>query len=156
MWIAALVIPECLDPTSLPGIVMLYQNHGLVLLDIVFYMVRTYAYGLHRKKLILLGKWPYAKKDTKYNKNRTVSFCVAGTIARRPVGYCVTLSHTTRPEHPIVCQVPFPSPPGPTIYSPGVSVIHHHTPGHTELVNDIPAGTVMCTGCDSELECGGI
>jgi hypothetical protein len=31
-------------------------------------MVRTFAYGLHRKKLIFLGKWPYAKEDKKYSK----------------------------------------------------------------------------------------
>ena len=45
-----------LDPSSMPEIVDLYQKHGMAVLDIVFHMTRTYAYGLHRKQLILRGK----------------------------------------------------------------------------------------------------
>ena len=52
-----------LDPTSLPPITSLYQSFGFIILELVFYMARTFAYGLHRKKLILLGKWPYSSRN---------------------------------------------------------------------------------------------
>ena len=52
-----------LDPTSLPEVVRIWQQYGPEVLDIIFYMTRTYTYGLHRKKLILVGRWPYATKN---------------------------------------------------------------------------------------------
>ena len=52
-----------LDPTSLPEIVRLWQIFGQQVLDIVFYLTRTFAYVLHRKKLILVEKWPFATKN---------------------------------------------------------------------------------------------
>ena len=52
-----------LDPSSVNAILKLYQSFGMQVLKIVFSMCRTYAYGSHRKKLILVGKWPYATRD---------------------------------------------------------------------------------------------
>ena len=52
-----------LDPTSLPEIIRLWQTCGPEILAIVFYLTRTFVYALHRKKLILIGKWPYATKN---------------------------------------------------------------------------------------------
>ena len=56
--------------------------------DIVFAMVRTYAYGLHRKKLILVGKWPYATINENCN-NHDNQIAVAGTLT------------VTRPDEPL-------------------------------------------------------
>ena len=95
-----------LDPSSLPEIISLYQVYGMFILDIVFYMVRTFAYGLHRKKLILLGKWPYAKEDKKYSKpkDQINTLSVAATIARRPDVCYVPPHHASSQEHQIVAM----------------------------------------------------
>ena len=47
-----------LDPSLFPGIFTLWESHGQPLLDHVYYLTRTYAYYLHREKLISLGRWP--------------------------------------------------------------------------------------------------
>ena len=52
-------------------------------LDLVLYMTRSYAYGLHRRKLILTGKWPYSFKnpDCYFAKNfNFLTFSFAGTL----------------------------------------------------------------------------
>ena len=59
-----------LDPSALPPIVELYQRYGKCVLDIVFYITRTLAYGLHRKKLIILGKWPYSVRNENCHQNK--------------------------------------------------------------------------------------
>ena len=56
-----------LDSTAVPEIITLTQVYGLAVLDIVLYLTRTYVYGLHRKKLILMGKWPYAVNNSDFS-----------------------------------------------------------------------------------------
>ena len=56
-----------LDPISIPEIIRLCQALGWQALECLFYMIRTYAYGLHRKKLIIIGKWPYSTKNENCN-----------------------------------------------------------------------------------------
>ena len=52
-----------LDPTAIPEVDHLIVLYGMPVLGTIFYMARTYAYGLHRKKLIILGRWPYATNN---------------------------------------------------------------------------------------------
>ena len=52
-----------LDCTTFPEIIRLHQTYGKVVQDMVLYMTRTFTYGLHRKKQILLGKWPYSTNN---------------------------------------------------------------------------------------------
>ena len=96
-----------LDPTSMPEIISLHNMHGKVVFDMVLYMARTYVYGLHRKKLILAGKWPYASKNENCNDHINQN-AVAGTltvtrpnvpITRCPSGHLTTM--TTRYEEDI-------------------------------------------------------
>ena len=47
-----------LDPSLFDGITMLWEIHGQPILDHVYYLTRTYAYYLHRERLIMLGRWP--------------------------------------------------------------------------------------------------
>ena len=116
-----------LDPTSMPDIVGLYQKHGMAVLDIVFYMTRTYAYGLHRKQLILRGKWPFSMKgENNCLKDQTNILPVSGptassldasseplptsTIARRPEVCCVPTLHTITSDHQCTSHVHHTSP----------------------------------------------
>ena len=71
-----------LDPTSLPQIINLYQNNGSGVLEIIFSMTRTFAHGLHRKKLIIIGKWPYSNKNE--NCYPSYNATVAGDLLGGP------------------------------------------------------------------------
>ena len=68
-----------LDPTSMPEIINLYQNLGTDILNTVFYMTRTYAYCIHRKKQILIGRWPYATRNPD-SRNIPSNRPVSGTV----------------------------------------------------------------------------
>ena len=59
-----------LDPSMFNGIIMLWEVHGQVILDHVYYLTRTYAYYLHREKLILHGRWPgdFGRRQTPKDK----------------------------------------------------------------------------------------
>ena len=111
----------------MPEIVDLYQKHGMAVLDIVFHMTRTYAYGLHRKQLILRGKWPFSMKGDNYCLNdQTYNLSVSGptamsldacceplptsTIARRPEVCCVPQHHANNSEQQFTSQLPYTSP----------------------------------------------
>ena len=47
-----------LDPCLVPAILALCNQHGKELFDHVFYLTRTFAYYMHRAKMISLGRWP--------------------------------------------------------------------------------------------------
>ena len=47
-----------LDPCLLPAILALCIQHGKELFDHVYYLTRTFAYYMHRAKMISLGRWP--------------------------------------------------------------------------------------------------
>ena len=68
-----------LDPISIPEIVQLCQALGWQALECLFYMIRTYAYGLHRKKLIIIGKWPYSTKNENCNVQSNL-LSVSGSV----------------------------------------------------------------------------
>ena len=109
-----------LDPSSLPQIICLYQNFGTEIHDLVFYMTRTYAYGLHRKKLILLGKWPYSTKNENCFPplNRTTNSFVSGA----PDGCPGDPLAIARGEDPLG-----PSSINSTVQSPTVNCSYHHS-----------------------------
>ena len=62
-----------LDPCVFPEIITLGQVFGQTLVDHVLYLTRTYAYYLHRRKLILTDKWPLQnpKKSKKFPPQMT-------------------------------------------------------------------------------------
>ena len=69
-----------LDCVAVPEIISLYQTHGMAVLDTALYITRTYAYYIHRKKLILTGKWPYTAKDSDCSHlNQLSKTYIAGT-----------------------------------------------------------------------------
>ena len=118
-----------LDPTSIPAIISLYQTNGVAVIDDVFFMTRTFAYALHRKKLILTGKWPYSTKNENFcpdNSEYSNSLIIAGSTATTPDGSdvppmtssCQPLSHnicliSTSDAH-YVCQANSPQQSDPT------------------------------------------
>lgn len=78
-----------LDPMAFPEIVSLAQVHGSPLLELVFFMTRTYAYSIHRQKMILIGKWPSGrdipKLDPKSKIYKINQFSLSGsTLAEGP------------------------------------------------------------------------
>ena len=47
-----------LDPATFPDIISLSQQFGPKIIEQVFYLVRTFAFYIHKQKLIILGRWP--------------------------------------------------------------------------------------------------
>ena len=70
----------------MPPIIALYQSFGIDVINIVLYMTRTFAYGLHRRKQILIGRWPYSTKNPDCTSSDIVfhlPYSVAGSQAER-------------------------------------------------------------------------
>ena len=72
-----------LDCVAMPPIITLYQTYGMEVLRLVLHMTRTYAYGLHRRKQILLGRWPFSTRnpDCKNTDSKYLKCSVAGSPA---------------------------------------------------------------------------
>ena len=47
-----------LDPCLIPAVNVLCASRGITVLTHVYYLARTFAYYMHRAKLISLGRWP--------------------------------------------------------------------------------------------------
>ena len=97
----------------MPEIIQLSQDIGWQVIETVFYMYRTYAYGLHRKKLIVVGKWPYSTRNENcIIQNNLPSVSGAATVTKRtdcPLT-CCTVSQWPVQTDMLVSSVP-PSPP---------------------------------------------
>ena len=66
----SVLVQFILDPSTFPGIITLWEIHGQPLLEHVFYLTRTYAYYMHREKLISIGRWPGDPGRRKINLSR--------------------------------------------------------------------------------------
>ena len=51
------IVSFILDPSSNPEIIGLSQSCGSPLLELVFYLTRSWAYSIHREKMIQTGRW---------------------------------------------------------------------------------------------------
>ena len=150
----------------MPEISPLFEEHGSEVLDIVFYMSRTYAYGLHRKKLILIGKWPYSTRNENcYNTpSQTNSSVVSGSMREpeahtsksrtinlhdRPALYCDQLQASHNSDRQLVCdngghdQLHVIKQQSESL---SVARLHHHVHGHVHpshgpiVSSDVHAG----------------
>ena len=52
-----------LDSTASPDLLSLTQMHGPEIMDRVLYLTRTWAFSIHKHKLMLLGRWPEFKNN---------------------------------------------------------------------------------------------
>jgi hypothetical protein len=60
-----------LDCLSCPQLMSLVKVYGQTVQDLVLYLTRTWAYSIHRQKLILLGSWPVGAAHSKTNNQDT-------------------------------------------------------------------------------------
>ena len=72
-----------LDCAAMPPIITLYQTHGMEVLRLVLHMTRTFAYGIHRRKQILIGRWPFRTRnpDCQNIDSKYLIYSVAGSPA---------------------------------------------------------------------------
>ena len=56
-----------LDCMSNPTILQLVQLYGQTVEEVVLYLTRTWAFSIHRQKMILLGRWPPGGSQTTPN-----------------------------------------------------------------------------------------
>ena len=99
-----------LDPTVFDGITMLTEIYGYPFLSHVHYLTRTYAYYLHRQRLIVLDKWPgdFGRKTKVPNVNiiqpnhDSISGFPINTnnsaLSRLPASQCSSVTTTTSPS----------------------------------------------------------
>lgn len=63
-----------LNPSTNPEMIVLVQLYGEPLLRHVMYLTRTFAFSMHRKKLILTGRWPYSgRKEQQRNNQNSIN-----------------------------------------------------------------------------------
>ena len=86
-----------LDPSQFPAILAIWKSLGQNIMNHTYYLTRTFAYYMHREKMLSLGRWPgdpgrKAKLVTKIRKVQTTilnshdqitHFSVAGTTDDR-------------------------------------------------------------------------
>ena len=56
-----------LDSTASPEVISLVQDFGQEVLNMVMYLTRTWAFSIHRHKMIILGRWPESSTSTVHN-----------------------------------------------------------------------------------------
>ena len=93
-----------LDPTVFDGTAMLAEIYGYPFLTHVHYLTRTYAYYIHRQRLIVLDKWPgdfgrnkKAPLNNNFHANHDSSSGLAkstinSVFAGYPTSQCVSVS----------------------------------------------------------------
>ena len=48
-----------LDCSTLPSVILAVQNHGIYILDELFYLTRSWCFSIHRERMRRLGRWNY-------------------------------------------------------------------------------------------------
>ena len=136
-----------LDPCLVPAVLAVCNQHGKELFDHVYYLTRTFAYYMHREKMISLGRWPgdpgrkpksisHLKKQpknllTKNTSNHSLdhitSLYVAGTTEPdQPVPVlCLTTLSTASHTHTAL-----PTPMPGLVTAAGY---HQHTADHSHV-----------------------
>ena len=89
-----------LDPTIFDGVKMLVELYGMPVLSHMMYLTRTYAYYMHREKLILHGRWPgdFGRKQRKLSAIKTLKTSMLITNNSLVTGPDMT-SPSTRTAH---------------------------------------------------------
>ena len=100
-------IRDCfLDPMALPEIVSLAKVHSSALLELVFFMTKTYAYSIHRQKMIVIGKWPSGrdkpKHDPKNNVYKINQFSLSDSTLADGLGKTPDGSLVNQIQHPSI------------------------------------------------------
>ena len=103
-----------LDASADAELLQLVQLHGQQVLDLVLYLTRTWAYCIHREKMILIGRWP-GKKSTLSAYPHQINNYVTNTCTF-PGDPALTNHHTA----PGYYEDPVPSAPARPILSQAV------------------------------------
>ena len=74
-----------LDCTAFPEIIQLRQILGKGLEDMVLYLTRTWAYAIHRQKMILLGRWPGTTMDNEKQRVNTTTTIITMPAPPTPI-----------------------------------------------------------------------
>ena len=114
-----------LDPSQFPAILAIWNSLGQYIINHTYYLTRTFAYYMHREKMIALGRWPgdpgrKAKLITKNRNNPTTinypdqitNFYVAGSTAAPLAMICPTTTTTSSSPTSVQHQYQHTSVPG--------------------------------------------
>ena len=162
-----------LDPTLFDGVNMLVEVYGIPVLLHIMYLTRTYAYYMHREKLIMLDRWP-GDFGRKQKKIHALKPRIAVTKSLRDgqaskINNFVTITNNSIVPGPDMTslganpdQVPAISPATSTsttqhYYQPFPHCVQPHTRTQYQLVpgQDSIARTDLCTAGHSSVPHGG-
>ena len=156
-----------LDPTIFDGVKMLVELYGMPVLSHIMYLTRTYAYYMHREKLILHGRWPgdFGRKQKKLSAIKTLKTSMLITNNSLVTGPDMT-SPSTRTAHSLQVISPVVNAstaqkhyqqPTPYYGSPCTRTQHQPVPGYaTTDQSDLYTAGLSCVPLGgSQAACGG-
>ena len=81
-----------LDPCVFPEVISLGQVSGQSLVDHLLYLTRTFAFYLHKQKLVITGRWPLGQKitTTKHSNSNVLLFSGFPADPSRPTASALT------------------------------------------------------------------
>ena len=147
-----------LDPCQFSAILAMMNTLGLDIINHIFYLTRTFAYYMHREKMLLLGRWPgdpgrkpkpisklktkrLSKNDSEYPDQNTNCSVTGSTAPPISVSYPTTPATTTT------------NSTGTTGHGCHTSALSYHSLTtlstdvmHTTRTTPMP-GLVTCVGC---------
>ena len=139
-----------LDPTAIPAIDHLITSYGIQVLDLVCHMAMTYVYVLHRKKLIITGRWPYATNNENfYTSEQLNDVCVAGNpgcLMKYPLSDVTSYATGQYPTHARHASLQ----PGPTSAVTGNQCSVYDSTGARMPVPSLPAVVGAVGHCEGD------
>ena len=139
-----------LDPCQIPAISSLCISEGAVMLNHIFYLTRTFAYYMHRAKMISHGRWPgdpgrkpkrLARKlpGLGFKKQITLTDSTIVQHLNLSVAGSVEVSRADRPALPVVTwQITTSLPTANMMTGPTCSSAVTTTGGGTIVVQEWP------------------
>ena len=118
-----------LDPAQFPAIQATWSALGPDIVNHTYYLTRTFAYYMHREKMILLGRWPGdpGRKPKSISKHKTKRFVKNDPIYPDKITHCSVAGTSSVP--PTVSSPTIPATTTNTA-STSTSTTDHDRPTH--------------------------
>ena len=132
-----------LDPSQFPAILAMWSTLGQDIINHIYYLTRTFAYYMHREKLILLGRWPGdpGRKQKLITKQKTDRLTKNGALYLDKITHCSVTGSSAAPLA-VSCTTASATTTTSTPASVQPQYQHATLPGRTTLPG---CTTAMCT-----------
>ena len=141
-----------MDPLAFQEVLDIFSFYGYKVVHLLYYLIRTYVYYIHRKKQILLGIWTCDNLSTKFykkreRKNRTNNNlpCVSGN--QKAITCCASSVFTTGHCSSPSLVKPSPQAAQPSLHDLATPCALDTDPGPVVHHCDTTARPVSWAGC---------